>query len=401
MLAPKITVIIPTRERMAVLEGALRTATGQDYEQLEIIVSDNYSCDGTDAVVKQANDRRVRYLNTGERLSMSHNWEFALEHVEEGWVTFMGDDDGLLPGAIQRVALIIEQTKAQVIRTEYCTYDWPGMPEHPQGQLVVPLGGGYEWRDSRQWLCKVLEGKERYSQLPMIYNGGFIHISLLRCIKKSMGSFFSSINPDVYSAVALARMTKKFLFVREPLAISGTSKYSNGHSAFSTNVDRSTTAYKKFLSEVNIPFHPDMPTLADGGIPLSLQACVYEAYLQSAPLGESIDKMNHERQLAILLATSGKHRKSIDAWGHLFANHHALNYEQSQRVAAHLRPILQARMLTKKLARVAQSVVIDRLQLKNVYEASIAAGVIRADPGRMDSMSFLMQELITKFKKPF
>lgn len=36
---------------------------------------------------------------------MSHNWEFAL-YVHEGWVTFMGDDDGLLPGAIGQVLLI-------------------------------------------------------------------------------------------------------------------------------------------------------------------------------------------------------------------------------------------------------------------------------------------------------
>ena len=111
---PKITVIIPTRERAVVLENALRTVTSQDYKNLEIIVSDNYSMDGTDKVVEQAKDSRIRYLNTGKRLSMSHNWEFALSHVQDGWVTFIGDDDGLLPRAISRIAEIIQQTKAHV-----------------------------------------------------------------------------------------------------------------------------------------------------------------------------------------------------------------------------------------------------------------------------------------------
>ena len=235
MAAPKITVIIPTRERAGVLEAALRTATAQDYENLDIIVSDNCSGDGTDAVVQRANDGRIRYLNTGRRLSMSHNWEFALGHVREGWVTFMGDDDGLLPGGICRAAEIIQETRAQVLRTEYCTYDWPGMPEHPQGQLIVPLSRGLETRNSHQWLRKVLEGRVRYSQLPMIYNGGFIHLSVLQRIKEGTGAFFSSVSPDVYTAVAISRLTDEFLFLHEPLAISGTSKYSNGHSACSVS----------------------------------------------------------------------------------------------------------------------------------------------------------------------
>ena len=399
MTKPKITVIIPTRERAGVLEAALRTATAQNYEGLEIIVSDNCSGDGTDAVVQRANDSRIRYLNTGRRLSMSHNWEFALGHVQDGWVTFMGDDDGLLPGAIGRVAEIIAATQAQVIRTEFCTYDWPGMSDRSQGQLIVPLSSGLEYRSSSQWLRKVLEGKAHYNQLPMIYNGGFIHISVLQRIKEAIGAFFSSVNPDVYTAVAVARLTGEFLFIREPLAMSGTSKYSNGHSAFSANSMRNLQAYQQFLSEDNIPFHPDMPTLEDGSLPLSLQACVYEAYLQSAPLGGDVEGVNHEKQLAVMLATSGKHRTMIDAWGRLFAQLHGLDYASARRAATRLRPRLQARMFWHKLQRVLRSVVTDRLALQNVHEACIAAGVIRSAPGRGDSLRFLASELRSALRR--
>lgn len=396
---PKITVIIPTRERANVLESALRTVTSQDYKNLEIIVSDNYSGDGTDKVVEQAQskDNRIRYLNTGKRLSMSHNWEFALSHVQDGWVNFIGDDDGLLPGAINRIAEIIQETRAQVIRTEYCTYDWPGMPEHPQGQLIVPLTIGLEIRDSKKWLYKVMTGRSQYNQLPMIYNGGFIHISLLQQMKERVGHFFASVNPDVYTAVALARLVDEFLYVREPLAISGTSKFSNGHSAFSTSATRSKIAYQQFLSEGNIPFHSAIPTLEDGSIPLSLQACVYEAYLQALALGGDIMTITHEQQLPILLATSGKHRISIDRWGELFAECHKLNYGQAQKTANNLRPFLEARLFAQKLTRVTRSIVTDRLNLQNVYDASVAAGVIRKIPSKKDSLNFLFKELGAKF----
>ncbi len=45
--APRFTIIIPTRERAATLEHALRTVTDQDFASLEIIVSDNASTDNT------------------------------------------------------------------------------------------------------------------------------------------------------------------------------------------------------------------------------------------------------------------------------------------------------------------------------------------------------------------
>src|SRR2546421_723250 len=49
MTNPKITVIIPTRERCDVLGKTLATVVAQDYEAIEILVSDNFSADETRA----------------------------------------------------------------------------------------------------------------------------------------------------------------------------------------------------------------------------------------------------------------------------------------------------------------------------------------------------------------
>jgi len=394
MANPKITVIIPTRERCGVLEYSLRTATAQDYDNLEIIVSDNFSEDDTRDTVHRANDSRIRYLNTGRRLSMSYNWEFALSHVEDGWVTFMGDDDGLMPASLHTVANIILATQAKVIRSDFCTYDWPGIPERKSSQLIVPMASGMEIRRSRQWLAKTMDGKARYNQLPMIYNGGFIHISVLKKIKACLGSFFSSVNPDVYSAIAIARIADDYLYVREPLAISGTSRHSNGYSAFSTAKERSLQPHKQFLEEGNIPFHGDLPLAVGGGLPLSLQACVYEAYLQSQALGSPVDGVNHAQQLAVILASSGRHRGSIEAWGKIFAEMHGLDYAAAQRVSALKRFNLQTTAMTSKTLKALNSVIVDRLPIKNIHEASIAASVIRSSPGRRDTLRFLKDQLL-------
>lgn len=399
MTNPKITIIIPTRERSGVLEHSLRTATAQDYDNLEIIVSDNCSGDNTRNTVYRVDDSRIRYLNTGKRLSMSHNWEFALSHVEDGWVTFMGDDDGLLPTSVCTIAAIIQATQAKVIRSNACTYDWPGLPGRGNGQLIVPLTSGTNWRNSRRWLDKALHGSASYAQLPMIYNGGFIHIDILRRIKDRMGSFFSSANPDIYTAVAIARITDDYLYVRDPLAINGTSKYSNGYSTFSTSKERDDQPQKQFLDEDNIPFHHDLPPRADGGVPLSLQACVYEAYLQSWALGKQINGISHAQQLEVILATAGRHRNSIESWGKIFADIHDLDYGAALRSATLTRAQLQTSIMLGKIARAVNSVIVDNLPVRNVYDASIAASVIRSAPGRVDSMRFLVRQTLNVFDR--
>ena len=50
------TVVIPTRERYDMLEYALRTCVMQDYDNLDIIVSDNFSQDRTREVVESFKD---------------------------------------------------------------------------------------------------------------------------------------------------------------------------------------------------------------------------------------------------------------------------------------------------------------------------------------------------------
>ena len=50
------TVIIPTRERSDTLQHALHTCVIQDYDNLEILISDNLSQDHTREVVESYKD---------------------------------------------------------------------------------------------------------------------------------------------------------------------------------------------------------------------------------------------------------------------------------------------------------------------------------------------------------
>lgn len=386
MNEPRITVIIPTRERCDVLEKSLRTVTAQAYENLSIIVSDNCSRDDTKDIVLSTGDHRVQYLNTGQRISMSHNWEFALSHVTEGWVTVIGDDDGLLPDSLETLATIIRSTDAQAIRSDVCSYLWPSLTGEAYGSLRIPLRAGSDVRESKVWLSKVLSGKASYVELPMLYTGGFVDMSAVKRIKRRTGAFFLSCIPDVYSAVAIASSIDRYVYMHEPLAINGASIHSTGTSQFSSTktLDGDSTPAHTFVSEPNIPFHADLPLCADGSYPASLQALVYESYLQSRCLRPEAEANVHSQQLAVILATSGTHSTALSEWGRRFARQHGLDSEAIARTARRRRGIVRVRALVHRLSSAMQTRVVGShdLPIKNVYDASIAVPEIRDGTNR-------------------
>jgi len=102
---PRVSVVIPTRNRAPLLKVALQSALRQTWQDLEILVSDNY-CENeeTKKVYESFQDSRLRYVRTDRLLAMPDSWEFALSHAKGQYVTFLTDDSYLLPFAIERAA---------------------------------------------------------------------------------------------------------------------------------------------------------------------------------------------------------------------------------------------------------------------------------------------------------
>lgn len=270
----KFTVIIPTRDRSDTLESSLRTCVSQDYDNLEIIVSDNFSQDKTKEVVESFKDSRIRYINTGKRLSMSHNWEFALSHVDGGYVMYLGDDDGILPGAFTELNEIINKTGCEAICWNCACYNWPCcINEHQRNTLAISLQTSLEERNSEQMLIDVINLKRTYLELPTLYRGLVSHHAIKKAMSK--GIFFYSMTPDVYSAIALSCVLKTYYYSFKPYAMIGSSGHSIGRASFSSAHGLQAAAPKKFLSEDNIPFHSKL-TLTS-----SLPIFMAESFLQA------------------------------------------------------------------------------------------------------------------------
>ncbi|MDY0018600.1 MAG: glycosyltransferase family A protein [Anaerolineae bacterium] len=285
--ALKFTVIIPTRERCDTLLWTLRTCTNQDYDALEILVSDNFSQDDTRDVVDSFKDPRIRYVSTGKRLSMSHNWEFALSHVDEGYVTFVGDDDGLLPGAISELNTLIQQLGGpEALSWQKADYSWPdAMFENQRNYLLIPLSRRLMQYNARQALQNVADFDAAgwkfprfYNNLPCLYNS-VVSMTAIRRAQDASGKFFHSRIPDAYSAIALSCVLDTYYYSFKPYSVNGTSHHSGGSSYFSAG-DQDAAA-NKFLEEENLPFHNDL--VMAPSIPILTAEAFFQARDHLAP----------------------------------------------------------------------------------------------------------------------
>lgn len=249
----KYTVIIPTRDRAETLGATIRTCLRQTYENFEIIVSDNCSDDNTKEIVEQFNDHRIRYINPGRRLSMSGNFEFALRHVKEGFVMFIGSDDGIMPDAINYVDSIVQKYKVNAVSCQQATYVWPNFIDSSIAGRFC-FGGArrdVEIRESHEWIQKTLSFPSMYCfQLPNLYCG-FVHKRVIDQAYKE-GRYFRSITPDAYSAFATAIFIDRYAFSHKPFSIAGASAKSNGASGLHSSGDDKEA--KKFYSENDIEF---------------------------------------------------------------------------------------------------------------------------------------------------
>ncbi len=379
MAEPKITVVIPTRERFETLQRSILTVMNQNYDNLQIIVSDNFSLDRTEEFVRSLKDERIRYLNTGERISMSRNWEFALSHVDTGWVTIIGDDDGLLPGSVRKLADIVGMNDTTAVRSSVCSYVWPSLMGDGFGRLGVPLQSGCELRNSQEWLQKVLRGRVGYRQLPMLYNGGYVNVSVLKEIKRRTGSIYRSCVPDVYSAISIASTVEKYIYSHEPLAINGASRHSTGTSYFSTERQTTESPAQVFATEGNIPFHEDIPLFRDRAYPPSMHALVYESYLQSGALRPSSTESLAGAMLTIILATAGRHQPLVQEWAGIFAERHHLSLRSFDTKVKLARIKFALGSFAWQVAGLVNTFSIGSREfpIADVYEASIVAGAVR------------------------
>ena len=227
---PKVTLIIPVKDRKDYLYHTLRTCIAQDYENFEVIVADDASTDGTKEMIQKMVllDPRIKFIDRPERIGMRDNFEDALSRITEGYVLALGGDDGILPRGISRMVQKLQESGTKLLTWAPPEYAYP-MDYWPNGHFSINYHSGSYWVDSHEYLKRqtAMLAYINDKECPMFYIKGAAHISLIDTVKSRTvdGRFYSCPTPDGFSGIVLAGEVEKFYFSGEPFTINGVSPH--------------------------------------------------------------------------------------------------------------------------------------------------------------------------------
>jgi glycosyltransferase involved in cell wall biosynthesis len=267
----KISVLLPTRDRLELLRHAVASVRRIDDPDWEVVISDNCSSGDVEGYAASLGDERIRYLRTPALLSVTENWNNALDHSTGEYVIMLGDDDALLSDYFARTRrLIADFDHPDVIYHNALSYAYPGViPAEPDGFL---RGEGY---------ARFLRGgAERPFRLPpkearrfaraaanfrLGYGLNMQFVTISRAAVNEMsgnGSFFRSPFPDYYAMNHVFARARSIVVEPHPLVVIGVSPRSYG---FFYNNNRETEG-RAFLEGGDRPERraPGQSTLLPG-----------------------------------------------------------------------------------------------------------------------------------------
>jgi glycosyltransferase involved in cell wall biosynthesis len=95
-----ISLLMPTYNREATLPRAIESVLGQTYDDWELVIVDDGSTDGTEALLAKYTDLRIRYVKQPKNMGVTAARNRALDEARGEWVGMFDSDDELVPQAL-------------------------------------------------------------------------------------------------------------------------------------------------------------------------------------------------------------------------------------------------------------------------------------------------------------
>lgn len=106
---PKISICIPTFNRINLLPFAIESVLEQTYQDFELIICDDGSQDRTPELMSQYNDSRIKYIRHSQNIGKSNNMRSGFDGAAGEYFIKFDDDDRLTPTFLERTAAVFEQ----------------------------------------------------------------------------------------------------------------------------------------------------------------------------------------------------------------------------------------------------------------------------------------------------
>lgn len=140
--APRLSIGLPVYNGADYLESAIQSVLNQTFTDFELILCDNASTDGTQAICASAarRDARVRYLRHPHNLGAARNYNSALAAARAPLFRWISHDDVLAPSCLQACVDVLDRHPNAVgAYTQTQVIDAAGTPQPTPHWMQRPL----------------------------------------------------------------------------------------------------------------------------------------------------------------------------------------------------------------------------------------------------------------------
>lgn len=155
---PLISVIVITYNSALYVEETLESIKNQTYAEIELIISDDFSTDGTVGVCKEwlrINKDRfagVKLVSAQKNAGIPANCNNGLQAASGEWVKIIAGDDALFPAAIEHaVKFMAENKEARVFASSFTSFQNELTDENIQARRNDSQLSFYQLKAERQY----------------------------------------------------------------------------------------------------------------------------------------------------------------------------------------------------------------------------------------------------------
>lgn len=237
--APRLSVILPTFERPALLEKALASLRAQTFQDFEVLIVDDASRDETPRKIAElaAGDRRVRGLRVERNGGPGAARNLALEACRGELVALLDDDDVAVGERFARQIALLDR--------------------RPEIDFTVSAVG---WTDGRGEIFQVRPGVIRRGELPeepdalfrfLALDGNYLPTSALMARRAALaGAYFLEevrAGEDWFFFLQLAALGRRLATLPEPLVLV---LRESGHDSLMSDKPRTFGDQRRVLREL-------------------------------------------------------------------------------------------------------------------------------------------------------
>lgn len=221
---PFLSICIPTFNREPLLKETIESILRQvsdDQNLIEIVVSDNASTDGTESLVRefQSQYRNITYFRWPENMGADRNYLQVIEQASGQYCWFLGSDDLLLDGALEKALAVIKDNKTEIVLFDRAESD-ARLQEAPTTTSWSTLDASFRFNTALE-PEKFIEYIDACKSI-----GGFFSFLSVILFKKSRWDaiqnkdrFVGSAYVHVHALFSMMAEGANFLYVKEALVL--------------------------------------------------------------------------------------------------------------------------------------------------------------------------------------